>query len=54
MVHINTFEGEHLDEVWLEEASWKGAPKRVIAPYSKTTSCSLLFILSSPRKENLG
>jgi hypothetical protein len=31
-VHWNTFEGEYLDEVWLEEAPWKGAPKRVIAP----------------------
>ncbi len=51
-MHWNTFEGEHLDEVWLEEVPWKGTPKRVIAPYSKITSCSLLFLLSTSGNES--
>ena len=38
---------------WLEKGSWKGTPKRVKAPYSKTPLCSLLFYLSTSRKESL-
>jgi len=52
-VHWNTFEGEYLDKVWLKEVSWKGTPKRVIAPYLKITLCSLLFFLSISRNESL-
>ena len=53
LIDGNTAEGEHLDKVWLEEFSWKGKPKRVIAPYLKITLCSLLFFLSTSREDNL-
>ena len=52
-VHWNTFEGEHLDEIWLGESPWKGGPKKVIVLYPKIISCSLLFFLSTIRNENL-
>ncbi len=52
-MHWNSSEGEHLDEVWLEEIPWKGIPKRVIVPYLKITSRSLLFILSTSGNDNL-
>ena len=45
-------EGEHLDEGWLEESLWKEKPKKVKALYSKTPSCSLLFLLSTSGKES--
>ncbi len=47
LIDGNISEGEHLDEVWLEEVPWKGTPERVIVPYLKITSCSLLSILST-------
>jgi len=53
LIDGNTTEGEHLDKVWLEESSWKGEPKRVIAPYLKITLRSLLFFLSTSREDNL-
>ena len=52
LIDGNISEGEYLGEGWLEESLWKEKPKRVIAPYSKTPSCSLLFILSTLGKDN--
>ena len=33
--------------IWLAERSWKGRPKRVIAPYTKIIACFLLLFLST-------
>ena len=47
-----TIEGEDLGDL-LKEAPWKGAPERVIVPYSKIILRSLLDFLSTVGHDNL-